>query len=59
MEFSEKQLKAIRVIASCETIAQLEVSEKYIELFFQQTNDLEFLRYLIEERNKKFEEISK
>lgn len=59
MEFSEKQLKAIKVIESCETLEQLETSEKYIELFYYQTNDLEFLRYLIEKRNKKFEEISK
>jgi hypothetical protein len=59
MEFSEKQLKTIKVIESCETLEQLETSEKYIELFYYQTNDLEFLRYLIEKRNKKFEEISK
>jgi hypothetical protein len=58
MEFSEKQLKAIRVIESCETVEQLETSEKYIELFYYQTKDLDFLRYLIDKRNKRLEEIT-
>jgi hypothetical protein len=59
MEFSEKQLKAIKVIESCETLEQLETSEKYMELFYYQTKDLVFLRYLIDKRNEKLEEISK
>ena len=59
MQFSNIQLKAINVISSCETRAQLEVSEKYIELFFNRTRDLNFFRYLIEKINEKLEELSK
>lgn len=59
MQFSDIQLKAIRVIESCETLAQLEVSERYIELFFYRTSDLNFFRYLIDKRNEKLEELRK
>lgn len=45
--------KATRVITSCTNRGQLDAAQKYTELFFQRTRDINHFRNLVIEINKK------
>lgn len=59
MKFSDLEIKAVKVIESCESLAQLESAQVYITLFYERTKNLPFFKYLIEKMNERHEEITR
>jgi hypothetical protein len=52
MNSEELAKKATRVITSCTNREQLNTAQKYAELFFERTRDIENFRKLVIEINK-------
>lgn len=49
--------KALRVIVSCSTSDHTEAAQRYAMLYFNRTRDIDNLRILIEELNRKIESL--
>lgn len=55
--YSDLAKKCLAVINSCKNTDQLEVAQRYIELFFKRTNNVDEFRVLISAINDKIDDL--